>query len=205
LFEPVLLIFYQKIYKKTNFLLKKALLVEDLEENDDNLLDNHTIINLEPSKNNSKLTPTKPKLDGKLGRLQNQVEDVVDAMKTNIEKVVDRGQSLNDLNDRSENLSTSGQLLLFHLIRFDSKFGNINFYQIGELFSKRARNVRKSMWIRTCRARLYLGLTLGFILILIICKYSIYLLFSQITLKLLKKKFRFSFFVSYFLWLKNLG
>ena len=82
--------------------------MEDFEENDDNLLDNHTIINLESSKSSSKLTPTKPKLDGKLGRLQNQVEDVVDAMKSNIEKVVDRGQSLNDLNDRSENLSTSG-------------------------------------------------------------------------------------------------
>jgi vesicle-associated membrane protein 4 len=127
---------------------KKALLVEDAEENDDNLLDNHTIIDIGSS--NSKLTPTKLKSDnsGKLGRLQNQVDDVVDVMKINIEKVVDRGQSLNELNERSENLSTS-----------------------GDLFSKRSRNLRKSMWFRTCRARLYFGLTLGFILILIICKF----------------------------------
>ena len=133
---------------------KKALLVEDAEENDDNLLDNHTIIDIGSS--NSKLTPTKLKSDNsgnKLGRLQNQVDDVVDVMKINIEKVVDRGQSLNELNERSENLSTS-----------------------GDLFSKRSRNLRKSMWFRTCRARLYFGLTLGFILILIICKLLIFML-----------------------------
>lgn len=128
---------------------KTALLVEDT-ETDDNLLDNHTIINLNSNATSSKLNTIK-KTDGKLGRLQNQVEDVVDTMKINIEKVVDRGQSLNDLNDRSENLVSS-----------------------GDLFSKRSRNLRKSMWLRTCRARLYLGLTLGFILILIICKYIAY-------------------------------
>ena len=121
------------------------------------MLDNHTIINLNNVKStnrNLNLIPTTSKKSDasgtKLGRLQNQVDDVVDTMKINIEKVVDRGQNLNELNDRSENLVTS-----------------------GDLFSKRSRNLRKSMWLRTCRARIYLGLTLSFILILIICKQSL--------------------------------
>jgi vesicle-associated membrane protein 4 len=83
----------------------------------------------------------------KLGRLQSQVKDVIDDMKINIEKVVDRGNNLNDLNDRSEQLGAA-----------------------GDLFSKRSRNLRKSMWLRTCRARMYLGITLSVIFILIICK-----------------------------------
>lgn len=89
----------------------------------------------------------KNKSDPKINRLQSQVNDVIDGMKVNIEKVVERGQNLEILNERSENLSVS-----------------------GDLFSKRARNMRKNMWLRTCRARMYLGITLGSILILIICK-----------------------------------
>lgn len=118
-------------------------------EIDDHLLDNHTIINLSNAKPNKSLngSMTSKNSEGKLGRLQSQVEDVVDTMKANIEKVVDRGQSLDELNDRSENLVNS-----------------------GDLFHKRSRNLRKSMWLRTCRARIYLGLTLGVILVLIICK-----------------------------------
>jgi vesicle-associated membrane protein 4 len=88
----------------------------------------------------------------KLTRLQGQVKDVIDDMKINIEKVVDRGNNLNDLNDRSEQLGAA-----------------------GDLFSKRSRNLRKSMWLRTCRARMYLGITLSVIFILIICK-QIYIL-----------------------------
>lgn len=85
-----------------------------------------------------------------MNRIQNQVNDVIDGVKVNIEKVVERGQNLNSLNERSEGLSVT-----------------------GDLFSKRARNMRKHMWMRTCRARMYLGITLGSILILIICKIKI--------------------------------
>lgn len=88
----------------------------------------------------------------KLNRLQNQVKDVIDDMKINIEKVVDRGNNLNDLNDRSEQLGAA-----------------------GDLFSKRSRNLRKSMWLRTCRARMYLGITLSVFFLLIICKINLFL------------------------------
>ncbi|RNA33871.1 vesicle-associated membrane 4 [Brachionus plicatilis] len=107
---------------------KTALLCSD--EDDDRILD---------------LNKNKP--DTKINRLQSQVNDVIDGMKVNIEKVVERGQNLEALNERSESLSVS-----------------------GDLFSKRAKNLRKHMWLRTCRARMYLGITLGSILILIVCK-----------------------------------
>lgn len=111
---------------------KTALLFSDDDENDDKILD---------------LDKNKGIKDGKIDRLKNQVNEVIGDMKVNIEKVVDRGQNLNALNDRSEQLTMS-----------------------GDLFSKRARNMRKSMWLRTCRARLYLSITIGVILVLIICK-----------------------------------
>lgn len=67
-------------------------------------------------------------------------------MQKNFEKVVERGQNLTDLNDRSEQLGAS-----------------------ADMFSKRSRNLRKSMWLRTCRARMYLGITIGAIVSLILC------------------------------------
>ncbi len=79
--------------------------------------------------------------DKKLSTLKSQVNDVVGEMKINIDKVVERGQHLNDLNDRSESLGAA-----------------------GDLFSKRSRNLRKSMWFRTCRSRLYLSITVAFVL-----------------------------------------
>ena len=85
--------------------------------------------------------------EGKIAKLQNQVKEVVDEMKINIEKVIDRGQNLDDLNDRSEQLGAA-----------------------GDLFSKRARNLKKSMWLRTCRSRLYLALIITFVLAFFICK-----------------------------------
>ena len=108
------------------------------DEDDDNLLDNHTIVNLDKISSHP---------NTKINRIQKQVDDVLDGMKINIEKVVDRGQSLNDLNDRSDQLGIT-----------------------ADMFSKRSKGLRKSMWLRTCRARLYLSITIGFILLLIICK-----------------------------------
>ncbi len=84
-----------------------------------------------------------------LTRVQAQVNDVIDDMKINIEKVIDRGQNLNELGDRSEQLTTT-----------------------GDLFSKRARSVRKSMWMRTCRSRMYLAIAVSVVLILFSCKYT---------------------------------
>lgn len=104
------------------------------------MLEDHTIVDM----NKVNKSPSGSKID----RLRNQVEDVVDSMKSNIEKVVDRGSNLNELNNRSEELGTS-----------------------ADMFSKRSRGLRRNMYFRTCRARLYLGATIGFIVLLIICKF----------------------------------
>ena len=116
--------------------IKKTALLSD--EDDDTLLDNHTVVNLDKISSHP---------NGKINRLQKQVDDVLDGMKINLDKVVDRGQSLSELNDRSDQLGIT-----------------------ADLFSKRSKGLRKSMWLRTCRARLYLSITIGFILLLIICK-----------------------------------
>ena len=83
--------------------------------------------------------------NNKFNRVKNQVNDVIDTVRTNINKVIDRGAHLDDLNDRSEELSSS-----------------------AASFNTRARYTRKALWMRTCRARLYLGLTISVILGLLI-------------------------------------
>ena len=92
--------------------------------------------------NSDKIITTKS--DIKLSKLKNQVNDVIGDMKINIEKVIDRGQNLNELNDRSDQLGAA-----------------------GDLFSKRSRNLRKSMWLRTCRSRLYLSIIVAFVLVFV--------------------------------------
>lgn len=91
-------------------------------------------------KMNSQSTP-------KLTQIQGQVKEVIGDMRINLEKVIDRGQNLHELNDRSEQLMVS-----------------------GDLFSKRARSVRKTMWLRTCRSRLYLAIAITLVLIMFTCK-----------------------------------
>lgn len=111
------------------------------EDNDDKIID---------------VNKTSSRTDKKLSTLQNQVNDVIDDMKINIEKVVDRGQNLNDLNDRSDQLGIA-----------------------GDLFSKRSRNLRKSMWLRTCRARLYLSIAIGSVLTIVFCNYFSLILYES--------------------------
>ena len=83
----------------------------------------------------------------KIARLQGQVNEVIDDMRINIDKVIERGNNLDELNDRSEQLNVT-----------------------GDLFKQRARGVRRAMWFRTCRTRLYLGIAIALVLILFICK-----------------------------------
>jgi vesicle-associated membrane protein 4 len=85
--------------------------------------------------------------DSKLSRVQNQVNDVIVDMRANVQKIVDRGQNLDELNDRSEELGVS-----------------------ADTFSRRSKGLRKNMMFRTCRARLYLAVAIGIVLLLIICK-----------------------------------
>ena len=95
--------------------------------------------------------PTSNISDKKITQLKSQVNDVIGDMKINIDKVIDRGQNLNDLNDRSDQLGVA-----------------------GDLFSKRSRNLRKSMWLRTCRSRLYLSVIIGIVLLFIMCKLVVF-------------------------------
>ena len=93
---------------------------------------------------NSDVKPAATASDKKLSALKGQVNDVIVDMKTNIDKVIERGQNLNELNDRSESLGVA-----------------------GDLFSKRSRNLRKSMWLRTCRSRLYLSIIVSFVVLVL--------------------------------------
>lgn len=110
------------------------------EEDDDHLLEDHTVVNIDKITNNS---------SSKINKLRNQVNEVVDDMKINIERVVERGSNLDELNDRSEQMGNS-----------------------ADMFSKRSRGLKRNMYFRTCRARMYLGITVAFILVLIICKFD---------------------------------
>ena len=68
----------------------------------------------------------------KLNRVHNQINEVIDGMKTNINKVLERGQELDDIDERSQQLSAS-----------------------ATLFETRAKNTRKAMWFRTCRVSVH--------------------------------------------------
>jgi hypothetical protein len=85
--------------------------------------------------------------DTKISKLKSQVDGVVVDMKANIERVVDRGTSLIELSDRSEQLGVT-----------------------ADHFNKRSRGLKRTMYFRTFRQRMYLLLTIGFIFFLILCK-----------------------------------
>jgi hypothetical protein len=121
-------------------------LISEDEEDDDVLLDNHDLTKNIEIKQKATVTAKGDVLYNggletnnmnKFNRVKTQIDDVVDSVRTNISKVLDRGTTLDELNDRSEDLSTS-----------------------AATFNTRARYTRKALWMRTCRARLYLGGTI---------------------------------------------
>lgn len=63
-----------------------------------------------------------------ISKVKEQVGEVMDTMRTNMNKVLERGDRLDDLNERSEELSNT-----------------------ANVFQSRAKGVRRTMWIRTCR------------------------------------------------------
>ncbi|XP_060065721.1 vesicle-associated membrane protein 4-like [Ylistrum balloti] len=83
--------------------------------------------------------------DPKINRLQNQVDDVVGIMKDNMGKVIDRGDRLEDLQDKSDNLASN-----------------------SDLFRSRSRDLRKSMWWKNCKMKIILVLVIVIILAVII-------------------------------------
>ncbi|XP_065828832.1 vesicle-associated membrane protein 4-like [Oscarella lobularis] len=84
-------------------------------------------------------------------KVQKQLDDVVGVMHQNIQKMVARGDKLEDLQDRSEDLADS-----------------------AASFRAQARRIQRQMWWRRCRSRLILAVVvlviLGIIIIPIIVK-----------------------------------
>ncbi|GAB1606110.1 vesicle-associated membrane protein 4-like [Argonauta hians] len=83
--------------------------------------------------------------DPKIGRLQNQVGEVVDIMKDNVSRVMDRGYKLDELQDRSDDLVTN-----------------------SDLFRSRSINLRQRMWWQNCRTKIIIGMIILIVLAVII-------------------------------------
>ncbi|KAB0377573.1 hypothetical protein FD755_012017, partial [Muntiacus reevesi] len=60
--------------------------------------------------------------------VQNQVDEVIDVMQENITKVIERGERLDELQDKSESLSDN-----------------------ATAFSNRSKQLRRQMWWRGCK------------------------------------------------------
>ncbi|KAJ3069980.1 hypothetical protein HDU99_002790 [Rhizoclosmatium hyalinum] len=70
----------------------------------------------------------------KVAQVQAQVQDAVGIMQNNIQKVAERGERLEDLNERSENLASSSQA-----------------------FRNKSKEVRMKMFWQDAKTRLILG------------------------------------------------
>jgi vesicle-associated membrane protein 4 len=78
--------------------------------------------------------------------VQQQLGDVVGIMKKNVETVIERGEKLENLQDKSEDLADS-----------------------AAAFRAQARRIQRQMWWKRCRMRLLLaGVLLAIILIIAI-------------------------------------
>ncbi|KAF8816425.1 synaptobrevin [Phlegmacium glaucopus] len=81
----------------------------------------------------------------KTAAIQAQIDDTVGIMKNNIAKVAERGERLDSLQDKTENLAVSAQ---------------------G--FRRGANRVRKNMWWKDMKMRIIIGAAIAIILIIII-------------------------------------
>ncbi|KAG8436670.1 hypothetical protein GDO86_007674 [Hymenochirus boettgeri] len=77
--------------------------------------------------------------------VQNQVDEVIDVMQENITKVIERGERLDDLQDKSESLADN-----------------------ATAFSSRSRHLRRQMWWRECKMKAIVALVFIIILLVII-------------------------------------
>jgi len=83
--------------------------------------------------------------DNKVSRLQGQVSEVVDVMQGNITRVMQRGDNLEDLRDKSDELSNSATQFRVH-----------------------AKGLRNNMWWKECKMRILLAFVIIVVLIIII-------------------------------------
>ncbi|EHB17731.1 Vesicle-associated membrane protein 4, partial [Heterocephalus glaber] len=81
----------------------------------------------------------------KINHVQNQVDEVIDVMKENITKVIERGERLDELQDKSESLSDN-----------------------ATAFSNRFKQLRRQMWWCGCKIKAIMALVAVFLLLVII-------------------------------------
>ncbi|XP_038614095.1 vesicle-associated membrane protein 4 isoform X4 [Tachyglossus aculeatus] len=85
------------------------------------------------------------KSGSKLNSVQNQVDEVIDVMQENITKVIERGERLDELQDKSDSLSDN-----------------------ASAFSSRAKQLRRQMWWRGCKMKAIMALVVIILLLVII-------------------------------------
>uniref|UniRef100_A0A3Q3VPM5 V-SNARE coiled-coil homology domain-containing protein n=1 Tax=Mola mola TaxID=94237 RepID=A0A3Q3VPM5_MOLML len=93
--------------------------------------------------------PTGPRFgppNDKIKQVQSQVDEVIDVMQENISKVIERGERLDDLQDKSESLSDN-----------------------ASAFSSRAKQLHRRMWWRDMKVGTTTLLVTFIIIISIIC------------------------------------
>lgn len=77
-----------------------------------------------------------------------QIAEVTDVMRDNVGRLLERGDQLDNLQDRSEGLATT-----------------------SDQFRTTATRLRRNMWWQNTRAKLCIGVTVTVILLLIFSKY----------------------------------
>ncbi|XP_069497344.1 vesicle-associated membrane protein 4 isoform X1 [Ambystoma mexicanum] len=91
--------------------------------------------------------PSGPKFgpnNDRIRHVQNQVDEVIDVMQENITKVIERGERLDELQDKSESLSDN-----------------------ATVFSSRSKSLRRQMWWRECKMKVIV-VTVVILLLLVV-------------------------------------
>ncbi|KAH7867746.1 synaptobrevin-domain-containing protein [Lentinula edodes] len=98
-------------------------------------------------RNGSSSNPSGPSQGGnaKTAAIQAQIDDTVEIMRDNISKVAERGERLDSLQDKTDNLAVSAQ---------------------G--FRRGANRVRKNMWWKDMKMRIIIGLAIAVIIVIIV-------------------------------------
>lgn len=81
----------------------------------------------------------------KTAAIQAQINDTVGIMKTNLDKVMERGELVDSLHDKTDNLAVSAQ---------------------G--FRRGANRVRKNMWWKDMKMRIIIGVAIAVIIVIIV-------------------------------------
>uniref|UniRef100_A0A9J8BKT3 Vesicle-associated membrane protein 4 n=2 Tax=Cyprinus carpio TaxID=7962 RepID=A0A9J8BKT3_CYPCA len=92
--------------------------------------------------------PTGPRFGGqndKIRQVQSQVDEVIDVMQENISKVIERGERLDELQDKSESLSDN-----------------------ASAFSSRAKHLHRRMWWKDMKMKMIIALVVVILLLIII-------------------------------------